>query len=330
MKKKNRQCMAVLLIWVWMMLLLAGCGISVDADKVVIYSNADTEAIAAMTAALDAGGYRGKYVFETYGTGELGGKLLIEGAGLEADIITMSTFYIQETQKLQSMFLPLEFVPETVEPCPEYAAPLTSQEGAIIVNTQLLQEYGLPMPTQLKDLADPVYAGHLAVTDPQSSTTGWLLLQALIHAYGEEEAQRILSLIYANAGDHVESSGSAPLKLCKAGEVAIGFGLRHQAVSAKAEGLPVDYVDPVEGNFSLTESLAVVDKGTRTKELALEMAQCILKDGRADLMEHYPNPLYLGETGDADKLSAYPSVFPEELTFALYNRHLEISEAAKP
>ncbi|MFR1232939.1 MAG: hypothetical protein ACLSCQ_04945 [Evtepia gabavorous] len=41
----------------------------------------------------------------------------------------------------------------------------------------------------------------------------------------------------------------------------MGFGLRHQAVAAKAEGLPIDYVDPTEGNFSLTESVAIVDKG---------------------------------------------------------------------
>ena len=48
------------------------------------------------------------------------------------------------------------------------------------------------------------------------------------------------------------------------GEVAIGFGLRHQAVADKADGLPIDYVDPTEGNFSLTESVAVLDKGEDT------------------------------------------------------------------
>lgn len=42
--------------------------------------------------------------------------------------------------------------------------------------------------------------------------------------------------------------------------MAAGFGLRHQAVLAKEEGAPIDYVDPTEGNFSLTESVAVVKK----------------------------------------------------------------------
>ena len=49
-----------------------------------------------------------------------------------------------------------------------------------------------------------------------------------------------LTGIYANAGDHIEDSGSAPLKKARAGEVAIGFGLRHQAVADKASGLPID------------------------------------------------------------------------------------------
>ena len=322
--------------------LLAGCGgtpteegdaagdASTEAEQVIIYSNADEEAITAMSNALDANGYKGQYVFEVFGTSELGGKLLAEGTNLEADMVTMSTFYLQSAQDQNDMFLDLTFDVNTMEEVPAYTAPITSQEGAIIVNTQVLAENGLPMPTCLKDLADPVYAGYLAVTDVQSSSTAWLLMQALVSAYGEEEAQSILHDIYVNAGDHIESSGSAPLKLCQAGEIAIGFGLRHQAVAAKNEGLPIDYVDPTEGNFSLTESVAILDKGDKTNPLATEMAECIIANGREELQANYPNPLYEGETADSANKSAYPKTFEEPLTFELYQHHQDISEAAKP
>ncbi len=301
-----------------------------EAKQVIIYSNADDEAILAMSNALDANGYQDQYVFETFGTSELGGKLLAEGKNLEADMVTMSTFYLKSAQEQQNMFLPLTFEVKTLEEVPDYTAPITSQEGAIIINTALLEEYGLPTPTCLKDLTDPVYKDYLAVTDVASSSTAWLLMQALVSEYGEEEAQTILHDIYENAGDHVESSGSAPLKLCEAGEVAIGFGLRHQAVAAKAEGLPIDYVDPTEGNFSLTESVAVLDKGDATNPLAMAMAQCIIENGRAELQSYYPNALYEGESSDSANKSAYPKTFSEELTFELYEHHQEISEAAKP
>lgn len=316
--------------------LLSGCGQQETAEggapseQVVIYSNADEEAITAMTNALNAGGYEGQYVFQTFGTSELGGKLLAEGTNLEADLVTMSTFYLQSAQEQNTMFVPLTFPVNTLEEVPDYTAPITSQEGAIIVNTEVLKENNLPMPTCLKDLADPVYAGFLAVTDVQSSSTAWLLMQALVSEYGEDGAQTVLHDIYANAGDHIETSGSAPLKLCEAGEIAVGFGLRHQAVAAKAEGLPIDYVDPTEGNFSLTESVAIVDKGESTNPLAMKMAQCIIENGRAELQENYPNPLYEGESADSANKSAYPKTFEEPLTFELYEKHQQISEAAKP
>lgn len=309
--------------------MLAGCGSSEEEKQVVIYSNADEEAVTAMQNALDAGGYEGQYIFQTYGTSDLGGKLLAEGTDLEADLVTMSTFYVQSAQEQNEMFLPLTFDVNTLEEVPEYTAPITSQEGAIILNTELMESENLPTPTCLKDLADPVYEGQIAVTDIQSSSTAWLLIQALADAYGDDGAEEVLAQIYENAGAHIETSGSGPLKLCRAGEVAIGFGLRHQAVADKESGLPIDFVDPTEGNFSLTESVAVIDKGDSTNPLAMEMAECIIRDGRAELQQTYPNPLYEGETSDIANKSAYPKTFGEPLTFELFESHQELSERAK-
>ena len=109
----------------------------------------------------------------------------------------------------------------------------------------------------------------------------------------------------------------------------MGFGLRHQAVADKVDGLPVDYVDPPEGNFSLTESVAVVDKGAESNPLAMEMAECIIKNGRQELLKTYPLPVYEGENSDSANKSAYPMVFPERLTVGLLEKHQQLSENAK-
>ena len=241
----------------------------------------------------------------------------------------MSTFYTESAQEQNNMFLPLTFEVNTIDQFPDYCAPITSQEGAIIVNTEVLAENNLPMPTCIKDLANPVYKDMVSVTDIQSSSTAWLLIQALIDAYGEDGAKDVLTDIYANAGDHIESSGSGPLKKCRAGEVAVGFGLRQQAVADKADGLPIDYVDPTEGNFSLTESVSVLDKGENTNPKAMEMAQCIIENGRAELQTYYPNALYEGEETDAANKSAYPKTFPEKLTVDLLQQHQALSESCK-
>lgn len=282
-----------------------------------------------MKHALDNNGFEGKYIFQGYGTSELGGKLLAEGTNLEADMVTMSTFYLKSAQEKNNMFKPLEFDVNTLEEFPDYCAPITSQEGAIIMNTQLMEEEGLDTPTSLKDLTKDEYAGKLSITDIASSSTAWLLMQALVSEYGEDGAVEVLAGLYKNAGDHVETSGSGPLKLIRAGEVAVGFGLRHQAVADKKDGLPIDYVDPSEGNFSLTESVAVLDKGDKTNPLAMQMAQCIIENGRSELQSYYPNPLYEGEPEDEENKSANPKTFSEPLTFELYSHHCELSEKAK-
>ena len=209
------------------------------------------------------------------------------------------------------------------------SALITAQEGTLIVNTEQMEAENLDMPKSIKDLANPEYKGKIAVTDITSSSTVWLLIQGLISEYGEEEAKEILTDIYANAGDHLEESGSGPLKLVRAGEVAIGFGLRQQAVADKEKGLPVDYIDPEEGNFTLTESVAVVNKSEEKNAKAMEMAECIIKNGREELLKSYPIPLYEGESVPETEKSGNPKTFPEKLTVDLLKKHQELSESCK-
>lgn len=298
-------------------------------EKVILYSNADEEAVNAMKETLDDNGYKGKYIFQNFGTSELGGKLLAEGKNIEADVVTMSSFYLDSAQESQDMFVDLEFPVNTVDDFPNFYAPITAQEGTIIVNTELLKEKGIDKPEKLRDLIEYQYKDMISVTDIKSSSTAWLLIQALVSEYGEEGAKYMLGALYTNAGPHIESSGSAPLKKVRAGEVAIGFGLRQQAVSDQKSGLPIEVVDPVEGNFSLTESIAVIDKGKNQNPLAMEIAACIISKGRGRLMNYYPNPLYVGEKADLDNISKYPKVFPQKLDVKLLERHQAISEAAK-
>ncbi|RGU94862.1 extracellular solute-binding protein [Clostridium sp. AF15-17LB] len=331
MKKIKRILIVALALGLLSGTALTGCRNKAEAadNQVVLYTNADDEAVEAMKDALDKNGYDGKYIVQTFGTSELGGKLLAEGKDIEADLITMSSFYLESAQEEHAMFADLTFETGAVEDYPAYYTPITAQEGAIIYNTEVLKENGLPVPASIKDLADPVYKDMISVTDIQSSSTAWLLIQAIVNEYGEDGAKDILTDIYANAGAHIEDSGSGPIKKVRAGEVAIGFGLRHQAVADKEEGLPIDYVDPSEGNFTLTESAAVVEKDSDKKDLAMEMAECIIQNGREELLKTYPIPLYDGEEADDANKSGNPKVFSEKLSVDLLEEHQALSEECK-
>ena len=210
----------------------------------------------------------------------------------------------------------------------DYCAPITSQEGTMIVNTEMIKENHLDMPESLKDLTKPEYKDLISVTDVKSSSTAWLLIQALVDAYGEDGAKETLTGIYENAGPHIETSGSAPLKKVRAGEVAVGFGLRQQAVADKAKGLPIDFVDPTEGNFQLQEAAAVVDKGAKTNPNAQKVVEIIVKYGRPELLKFYPVALYEGETVSAENKPARPSFYKEPLTVELLQKHQKMVKDA--
>ena len=97
----------------------------------------------------------------------------------------------------------------------------------------------------------------------------------------------------------------------------------------KEKGLPVDYIDPEEGNFTLTESVAVVNKSEEKNAKAMEMAECIIKNGREELLKSYPIPLYEGESVPETEKSGNPKTFPEKLTVDLLKKHQELSESCK-
>lgn len=308
---------------------MLGCTKKDNAEKkVIIYSNADDEAVVSIKKALDSNGYEGKYIFQSFGTSELGGKLFAEGSDIEADLITMSSFYIESAQSMNGMFKDLEFTTEQINKTPSYYTPLLAIQGAVIVNTKLLQEKGLEKPLSIKDIGNAYYKDLVSVVDPMGSTTGWLMVQALIDFYGKDGAAMCLKDIYNNAGPHLELSGSGPIKKIRAGEVAIGFGLRHQAVRDKKNGLPIDYIDPVEGNFALTESIAVINK-KKYNPLAMEMAECIIKNARQDIIKDYPVVIYNGESVDKENEATNSKIFGEPLTTELLKKHQELSESCK-
>lgn len=303
-------------------IVLAACG-GVEAgskDQVIIYSNADDEAVEVMEATLDKKGYEGKYLIQSFGTSELGGKMMAEGKDIEADVVTMASYFIESAQKSQSMFVDLSSDLKPLDGGTTFALPILGNIGSIFINTDLLKQKGLPVPTSIKDLTEPAYKDLLSFPNILESSTAWLLVQAIIKEYGEKEGQQILADLIKNAGPHIESSGSGPIKKVKTGEVAVGFGLRIQAIDAKNEGLPIDYIDPIEGNYTLTESVAVVDK-EGDEALAREIAKVIATEARPDLLKQYPVALYEGEQVNEEFVPKYLKKWDTTLTVDLLEKH---------
>ena len=72
------------------------------------------------------------------------------------------------------------------------------QAGAIIVNREVLEKYGLEAPQTYADLLKPEYKGLVAMPDPKSSGTGYFFYKSWVNTMGTEEA-----LAYVDNNQHV-------------------------------------------------------------------------------------------------------------------------------
>ena len=70
--------------------------------------------------------------------------------------------------------------------------PLLGNMGSLFVNTKALEKQGLPIPKSVKDLSKPEYINQISMPNIMDSSTGWLIIQSILGAYGQEEGRKIL------------------------------------------------------------------------------------------------------------------------------------------
>src|SRR5699024_7687739 len=171
-----------------------------------------------MEAAIEAENLDFSVTIQSIGTSELGGKLMAEGDKIEADIVTMSSYFLESAQQEMDMFETLEAKETGLDDLGDYQLPILGNAGAIFVNTKALEAAGVDAPKSIKDLTLATYEGLISFPNLFDSSTGWLLIQAIVKEYGLEDGEKLIAALKANAGPHIESSGSGPIKKVKSGE----------------------------------------------------------------------------------------------------------------
>lgn len=180
------------------------------------------------------------------------------------------------------------------------------QAGGIIVNTAILDKYGLEAPRTYEDLLKPEYKGLIAMPDPKSSGTGYFFYKNWVNLWGEDRALEYVDKLYGNLKQLTES-GSGPIKLLRQGEIAIGLALTFQAVSEINEGQPFAILYPPEGSpYSLTGTAVI--HGHREKPGVEEVYDFIVNQFILYDKEHFsPELVYEGQQ---IQLENYPEDIP--------------------
>ena len=134
--------------------------------------------------------------------------------------------------------------------------------SAICYNTILAEQNNLPLPTSWKDLTKPVYKGHVAMPNPNSSGTGFLSVSGWLQIFGEDGGWKFMDGLHENIAWYTHS-GSKPCKQAVSGEVAIGISFAQRAASSKTKGAPIEPVAPVEGVGWEIEAVGIVHNTTK-------------------------------------------------------------------
>jgi iron(III) transport system substrate-binding protein len=107
---------------------------------------------------------------------------------------------------------------------------------------------------------NPVYKGHIVMSNPASSGTGFLSVSSILqNSPTEEEGWAYLDKLNQNVAQYMHS-GSKPCKAAGQGEFPIGISFDYRAVKQKNDGEPIEPVFPVEGSGWDVEANALIKK----------------------------------------------------------------------
>lgn len=256
-------------------------------------------------------------------TGKAASKVYAEGAGTEIDILVgLETGYLSKiTDNLSDIsgLSEIEYV-DGLTPADNNNHWVTweRQAGAIIVNRQILDKYGLEAPTSYDDLLKPEYKDLIAMPDPKSSGTGYFFYKSWVNSMGTEGALAYVDQLYGNLKQLTES-GSGPIKMLKQGEVAIGLALTFQAVNEMNDGQPLEIIFPEEGSpYSLTGTALV--SGRETDSDIVEVYEFIINEFLVYDKENFsPENIYEGQVNRIEN-------YPEDIQYADMTGIQEIQE----
>ena len=206
-------------------------------------------------------------------TGIITAKLLAEKDNPQADVIWGLAATSLMLMKSEGMLEP--YAPEGLDKLkaqfrdkadPPTWTGMDAWVAAICYNTVEGEANDLPVPTSWEDLTKPVYEGHVAMPNPNSSGTGFLDVSSWLQMFGEEGGWDFMDRLHNNIAYYTHS-GSKPCKDAARGEVAIGVSFAFRGAKSKEEGAPLEIVIPSEGIGWDMEATAIV-KGTENMEAA--------------------------------------------------------------
>ena len=231
-------------------------------------------------------------------SGKLAAKVQAEGRDTDADILLSLSSGYAHTLKEEGLLRAYQpeggYKDEYADP-DGIILPNGVWCGAILVNTEEIAKLGLPEPRSYQDLLNPVYKGHIVMSNPNSSATGYFFLLGLLNLYGEESGWAYFDVLNEHIMLYGES-GSIPSSMVEKGEAAIGLGMDYDGARLEREGKPVKVIFPLEGSPYDYDTVLLVNRNVEPTDFVLDiMREITSAEGNAVFNNYNINVLQGGE-----------------------------------
>jgi len=157
--------------------------------------------------------------------------------------------WVAQAEGLLEFFRPKawgELRPQLTRAVDGHYIPLYTGLHGFGVNEKLLREKSLPVPETWKELGDPKYKGLVAMPNPNTSGTGYVMMATVVQVYGEDGGFELLKAIHKNVAQYTRSGGD-PSLLAGRGEVAVGVSFANDVVERARKAFPIRFVAPRDG-----------------------------------------------------------------------------------
>jgi iron(III) transport system substrate-binding protein len=248
-----------------------------EAADLTVYTALEADQLKAYKAAFEQANPDVKIQWVRDSTGIITAKLLAEKSNPKADVVlgpAAASLMLLEKEGMLMGYAPAGL--QKVEPTMRDPAEPPTWVGmdvwasALCFNTVEGEGKQLPTPTSWADLVKPEYQGQVAMPNPASSGTGFLMVSAWLQMMGEDQGWAYMDELHKTVAAYTHS-GSKPCRQAGAGEYAVGLSFEYRANKTKKDGAPIAVVLPREGlgwDMEATAIMATTKQPEAAKKLA--------------------------------------------------------------
>ena len=323
-------------VLVLVLAILAVAGPASAAETVVIYTAIENEQITDYMKAVKKSLPTLDIKMLRFSTGDISARFMAEKDNMQADLIwgvAATNMLVFKNAGLLAPYAPKGL--ERVQPLfrdktnPPSWVGIDVFMSAFCVNTEVAKKEKLPMPASWADLTKPVYKGHVVMSNPNSSGTGYLSVVSVLQRLKEAEGWKYLDALDRNIAEYTKS-GSKPCKDAAAGERAIGVSFEYVALAMKQKGSPVAMVLPREGAGYEMEANGLTRKGAKNPAAKQFLDWAITDEAMALYAKYFAAvgvagfPVPEGLPKDISKV-----VYPNDFDWSAKNRDRILTEWQK-